>query len=777
MKKQFLFILMVGMAINSMASDFLCTFKLANFEQINETQFEFDLQLHNRGTNAFGLDAAQTKILLNADMFRGLSPNGARALTCVSTDLKGDYGGDGINPPTLAQMMTVTLNNGFLVFVTTELPFVWPKIDLIQPNSYLKLARIRVLFTTGVGPVSLWKNQPFAEVEHGVMFDPLAGQHTVTRVNVYDATSEPGVVYKDTETTSGTPNYSVVPMDPVENLPVQEKLASFCFAGTGNRSNSALWNNSTSSSIAGYRQLPATNQRAIISGDCSVTDEWSHNSLLSLAKGAHLRVKNTTTLDSLKVNETASVLIEETKALVINDLLVNDGQLVVQSSTTGTGVFIAPQSLSGTGKVEVQQYLSGGNNGIIPTGRSWYVSSPLTGSTSSVFDAAGISRLWSYNELDNDFTEITDNTTSLTAGSGYKIQAESFTVLKFSEGSLTTGVVSVPLTYTASNSKKGFNLVGNPYTAYLNWHAMNADGGVSPTFWIRGASGYDTYNRSLKMGVSSNRHHVSQFIAPMQAFWVETTATSQLTFRPEYRSQKDTVSSDNQLKAKATDQNEVEFIMLKLAGSLGVDESIIAFSDSADNGLDKFDSKKMRENDVPIELYSDLEGVSLAINTFKNKQLNTLYPLHIKSTIAGTLHVSLGVSQLKDANDQVFIYDSQSGSAFNISDESMYSFYWAPEDASDRIGILIKNSDFSTELQHNALDHIKIRSIGIGKIQLSGLVSEKVKMNIYSLTGVQLFENECSTISVINHGLVSGYYIVALKSTNGNETFSKLFIY
>lgn len=807
MKK--IILLLIGLILSVMVSpaDYLCTFKLANFEQVSETQFEFDLQLHNKGTQAFGLDAAQTKILLNADMFRGLSPNGARSLTCVSSDLKGDYGGDGVNPPTLAQMMTVTLNNGFLVFVTTELPFVWPKIDVVQPGSYVKLARIKVLFSTGAGPASQWRNQPFAEVEHGVMFDPLAGHHTVTRVNVYDATSEPGVVYKDTEPTSGTPDYSVVPMAAVENLPAQEVLASACFSGIGDHSLASLWNSSTSSTIAGYHQVPSASQRVLIKGNCAVSENWSHSAQLQIARDATLTVKDRLAVPALKVSPNGRLVVEPTKALVVSDAIVNDGTLVIQSSESGTGVYIAPPTTSGAGELEVQQYLTGANDGEVPRGRMWYIAPPLTGATSAVVDAAGMTKLWYYNEPANGYTEITDNATILNSGTGYVVRLATTSTVKFTGTTPVTNAVTIPLSYTSGNSKRGYTLVGNPYTSYLDWTSVETSADVLPTIWIRSFSGrsmgFDTYNRALNLGVSNNGNRVSRYIAPMQAFWVEATAAASITMKPEHRTEKDLVYSDNRLKVKSMPAENLEsqksismpaenqgsqktismpadslqYVKIKLTGSKGSDETILAFTSEASDAIERLDSKKMRDSEAPIEIFSMVQDIPVAINSMTSRELNKHYPLQVQSREAGELVVTIDDVQLADTQEQVYLYDAARGTELNLNTEGSATIYWEAADESDRLSIIFKTRDQTTDITTSNQADWSVRSIAKGKLRTMGEAGSSAQVSLYSLSGIQLETRELKTPGTITHTLPSGYYIVTIVTDAGKITTQKLNIY
>src|ERR1035437_4558247 len=247
-------------------------FKLTNFKQVDETSFTFDLELHNTGDVAFGVDAAQCKIVYNQSIYGAESANivQVRAVSPLSTDLVGWYGGDGVNAPTLlSQRMTVTGNSGFIVFVINALPNVdFSEIDLFLPGGYKKLATIKVFFTTGLGPNI--RNHPFEEVLHSLSLDANLINHTVNRVNVYDAVSTPGTVYKR----GLIPDFTQMPQPTIENLPsssANRLLSKYCFSGVGDYADVTRWNNATSTDITGYHVAPSGTSNVIIDGDGTIS--------------------------------------------------------------------------------------------------------------------------------------------------------------------------------------------------------------------------------------------------------------------------------------------------------------------------------------------------------------------------------------------------------------------------------------------------------------------------------------------------------------------------
>ena len=86
---------------------------------------------------------------------------------------------------------------------------------------------------------------------------------------------------------------------------------------------------------------------------------------------------------SLTINSSASLMVAPAKTLTITGTLTNNGTLTLQSSSIGTATLL-DNGLTGTGKFNVQQYLTGTGDAT-PSGRGWYISSPVNKATRNIF--------------------------------------------------------------------------------------------------------------------------------------------------------------------------------------------------------------------------------------------------------------------------------------------------------------------------------------------------------------------------------------------------------
>ena len=71
-------------------AQYASNYKLTNFQQQNESYFEFDLELHNTGSIAFGMEAAACRIDFN-QYISGYKNYIWKQLTKIILELNGDH--------------------------------------------------------------------------------------------------------------------------------------------------------------------------------------------------------------------------------------------------------------------------------------------------------------------------------------------------------------------------------------------------------------------------------------------------------------------------------------------------------------------------------------------------------------------------------------------------------------------------------------------------------------------------------------------------------------
>jgi hypothetical protein len=386
------------------------------------------------------------------------------------------------------------------------------------------------------------------------------------------------------------------------------------------------------------------------------------------------------------------------------DLVVNAGKSL--SVTSGLNVFGSltlksdasngksslvdnGQSLFVATRVNVDQYLTGAG-GSTTTGRFWYVSSPLKDATSAGFDLSSsnpLNKLWSFNESTVAYTPI-NTSLPLAPGYGYVARLGANKTVTLTGSDLNTGDQFIPVTRTGTtNTKRGFNLVGNPYPSYVELD-MTDNPLLETTIWYRSltSSGtsmvFDTYNQTSSTAVvASGSGTLTKYIPPMQAFWVKVATDGatgvQVVFRNAKRSQQTGVA----LRSEASNS-----VRLQLTDGSQTDETLIGFYPQAQVNFDAYDSHKLSNDNVLIpELYTKAGKEDVAINGLPSTELPVTLPLGIKIGQAGTFSI-----QLSENNEtSILLTDKLLNITQNLLEQPTYTFTSAVTNTTDRFSLQI----------------------------------------------------------------------------------------
>jgi hypothetical protein len=383
---------------------------------------------------------------------------------------------------------------------------------------------------------------------------------------------------------------------------------------------------------------------------------------------------NPATCRNLVVNTGAAVTIAPGRAMTVTGNMTNNGSMTLQSNETGNGTIITRGTVGGSGTFSAQQYLTG-SGGATPDGRHWYVAPTVAGATSAAYSAAGNNRLWAHDEAQEvtgangtGWTEITDDVTALTPMRGYAARLGGTETVVYSGGTFNTGDMSLGgLTRTGTGSgRRGYQLVANPYPSFLDWgdvYAASTD--LLPTIWYRTQQGgsmvFATYNALLPgLGLLGATEHLH----PGQAFWVrvnEDGNTGTANFTDAMRNH----------RASETMRSGGELVRLTLTNGQLTDEALIHFNDLASNDADVYDSEKqMSPAEVP-QLWSNVEGLRMAINGLYSPESQPTVPLGIRVQAAGAYTIS--ATELELMGD-AWLEDVSTGAFQNLGSEPSYSF-------------------------------------------------------------------------------------------------------
>lgn len=549
-----------------------------------------------------------------------------------------------------------------------------------------------------------------------------------------------------------------------------------------------------SSAVTTSKTVPSTTGN----GDWSSTASWGGASLPTSSSDIYIghdinQDQALSEVNNLSIISGSTLTVAAGKQLTINGVLTNNGSITLKSGATidpGTSY-----SQAGVGTYNVEQDITGAG-GSTPSGRFWYVGSPVSSATSSVYDAAGSNVVKGWNEVGNAWVEIPDNTTPLAVGKGYYVRAGTSTTLNFTGGAFNNEPsYTLNLTRTGTtNSNRGFNLVSNPYPSYLDWDGVTRSSGVSSTIWYRTANSsnanvFDTYNASGGTGTNTNGlGAVSRYIPPMQSFWVFVTPNNTTG----------TISFDNADRShyqsgvqglRSTAQDFPMFLRLNVEQGTNRDQIILYMKPEASSAYDEFDSDKMFLSGTP-QLYTKITDKKLVINGMKNNKKQTSVPLFIDIPSTGlfTLHAE----EFNVEEGLILLEDKQEQMMQDITLNDTYTFYATSGVCSNRFVIHFKmpnavptaqgpsNNWADDQTVFNEAGGVQITSDARGKVVIALEQTEDVKVEgmvqVTDANGRKVYNGTLDgVLSTIQLDVPSGIYYLTVQSGNITEK-KKVFI-
>lgn len=263
---------------------------------------------------------------------------------------------------------------------------------------------------------------------------------------------------------------------------------------------------------------------------------------------------------------------------------------------------------------------------------------------------------------------------ALTNGRGYATYIRNVgNPVLTTRGTLRFGDVGIGLTITGSEpDAAGFNLVGNPYPAPVDWDLVSLPGGVSTIISMLDNVGNGGLGNGQYVYYTQGGPQVGTFngiIGSGQAFWVETSTSTTLTFSESH---------------KASDINPVVIRERQLANILRIgvegngwkDETVVYFRDEASDEYDmSFDARKRENEYINLFTYQQREAgmEKFAINALKDINCSREISLGMEKFSQGTY--SFYFTEL-ESFDKTYIFtliDNFTGISTSL-EEGAYTF-------------------------------------------------------------------------------------------------------
>lgn len=514
-----------------------------------------------------------------------------------------------------------------------------------------------------------------------------------------------------------------------------------------------------------------------------------HHSELALTSQSNISILNGGLLIIDETTEVNNITIEKGGKLT-NTSELTVANIYLLSNASGTGTYVDKGTTHITGTATVQQFLHGGAG---TSQRSWwYISSPVTNATSTVFDVANVTpplnKLWYYNEQNDPnpaYVNIAANGTLLNPGTGYVLSlAGNDNTYSFTGSNLNTGDITITPTRTGTSAvKRGFNLIGNPYPSYLDWNAIDTTY-IKSTMWYRTyTSGkqmeFDTFDGEDGTGHGINGL-VNQFIPPMQAFWVKVKSdglSGPIVLNNDMRYHKDV--ENNVLKSRALSTTK-KVLRLKVSNGINGDEALIVTNPNASDGLDGLDSPKMSNDNVAIPEIFTLAGTEeIVIN--KLKEITPDKEMVLGFRTGEFNNFTLSATQLTnfDADTKIVLKDNLLNTEQDLTNGASYSFTSDAETTTARFSIVFKSTSITTGLNNkDNKDAVVIFKNANNQIVVNqdAILGREGKVTICNSVGQKLMITETKGSStIINRHFPSGIYMVTV-SAGGKNTTKKVII-
>ncbi|MCP9290427.1 LamG-like jellyroll fold domain-containing protein [Gracilimonas sediminicola] len=296
--------------------------------------------------------------------------------------------------------------------------------------------------------------------------------------------------------------------------------------------------------------------------------------------------------------------------------------------------------------------------------------------------SGGTPNVYTWDESSKSFTALTNSSEEPAAGTGFLIYifddddfdgaGDGFPKMIWTDSTQQSGNISPALSFTDTGEEEndGWNLMGNPYGATIDWDAPSgwAQTNLDASFYVWSDSANGGAGDYLSWNGTTGTFGVGE-IAPWQGFWVKANSTGPaITFSDNIR------ASGGILRKKPT-VSELQFTIKN--GAMR-NSTIVMFSEQAQITKDRLDAWKLQSlNGEYLSLFTQLgSGSALDINAVPSDFDGILeIPLSFKgSTLFGEFDLSW-ISTALPEGLKVFITDENTGETIPLEGHGTYHFY------------------------------------------------------------------------------------------------------
>ena len=497
-------------------------------------------------------------------------------------------------------------------------------------------------------------------------------------------------------------------------------------------------------------------------------------------------------LNNLYINEGATTSVAFGQSITMNNNIVNNGTLELNSVSTSYSSLIVDGVVFGDTDYKrhvnrtAMTGLSGENDLISP---------PVSGQTFGNFAAVNTNIVENPSDTSQKLFGPFDKATAtyliydtdvpadanavFQPGNGYRAASTDTSTFTFT-GAVNTSTVDVPIFYSGPNQQE-WNLIGNPYPSYVklsDWLDANSAELRPVSSGIYGYDG-DASDGWTIWNQAYSDLHPEAVITPGQGFLVAALDEGgTISFTPSMRS---TGTTDDFIVGKSANSTigNISHLKLKAVSTNLVHKTEFYISDYGSLGLDSGYDAITYDGIAPeFSIYSHLieenDGLDMAVQTIGNRDLenNTIIPLGINALQGQQLTISIETSTL-DENINVYLNDNLTNTFTLLNTEDYVFTPNSNLNGTGRFYLQFESERLSTE--ENALSTLQIYATASEKIlYIKGLLQNDTTLKLYDIQGREILNetlkgnNTSQKIDLST--LKTGVYIVHLENNAQNRT-------
>ena len=555
-----------------------------------------------------------------------------------------------------------------------------------------------------------------------------------------------------------------------------------------------------------------TNKKVVnnISGDASYSADAEPTAStikpLYVAKGGLFLLNNGLQFPSIEVASGASLTIGSGNDVTLDDSLdsdsynagdfVNNGTVTMNSTSTAFSSLIIKGDA--TGNITYNRWVNNvSSSSPSDANPGWdLVGSPVLNGTLDPTTLAtsgvnyGILPFDNTSSSNGSWTNTTSNATFTTStGVGYAMAKTTAGTVAFTGVPNTFTNTNIAITNNTSGSGTHWNLVANPFPAFL---ALNGDAlsssATSSFLWYNGTNVDVLGHNDFAEGIwywdgtdyiaKNNSTSGILYAVPGQAFFISAESSGNVAFRTgNITTQASLNNGDDFIAGDEFDEDKAEIHISAMQNLVG-NSTEIYFNEFGSDGLDKgYDTQSFPSsvNRIHSRLVENDPGVNLAIQTLSFSEMwDKTIPIGINANSGEELTISISY-RTTPADLKLYLEDTELNTLTNLVEEDYVLIPQMDIQGVGRYFIHTSAETMGSEEVSTSLLNV-YNEVNTNFIIIEGLAtqSSNTTVNLYNILGGKVLETVLNNSNNIHRlsidSLSKGIYIIELQSDNDRLT-------